>query len=122
MSHVEHELHSTVCAQEVELAFEVPLLDDELHGKIDAFMSALTSSLQNEGCKLIGHIKGLLEVEGNEHLFFSVTSFEEKVSYKGGLPQDILKAKLTINVIVYGVEQASVHRAISEGLEKHVMN
>ena len=121
MSHAGHELHPTVCAQEVSLAFKVPLLADELRGRIDAFMSALTRSLQEDGCKLIGHIKGLLEVEGNEHLFFSVTSFEEKASYKGELPHKISKAKLTINVIVYGVEQASVERAVREGLEKHVM-
>ena len=121
MSHVGHELHPTVCAQEVSLAFKVPLLADELRGRIDAFMSALTSSLRDNGCKLIGHIKGLLEVEGNKHLFFSVTSFEEKASYKGGLPHDISKAKLTINVIVYGVEQESIERAIREGLERHVM-
>ena len=121
MSHAGHELHPTVCAQEVDLAFKVPLPADELHGRIDAFISALTSSLQDDGCKLIGHIKGLLEVEGNKHLFFSVTSFEEKASYKGELYQEISKAKLTINVIVYGVEQATVGRAIREELERHVM-
>jgi hypothetical protein len=121
MSHVGHELHPTVCVQEVGLAFEVPLLADELHGRLDAFVSALTSSLQDDGCKLIGHIKGLLEVEGNEHLFFSVTSFEEKASNKGELLHEISKAKLTINVIVYGVGQESVERAIREGLERHVV-
>lgn len=121
MSHTGHELHPTVCAQEADLTFEVPLPADELRGRIDAFMSALTSSLRDDGCRLIGHIKGLLEVEGNKHLFFSVTSFEEKASYKGELSQEISKAKLTINVIVYGVEQASVGRAIREELERHVM-
>jgi hypothetical protein len=121
MSHVGHELHPTVCAQEVGLAFKVPLPADELHGRIDAFISALTSSLRDDGCQLIGHIKGLLEFEENEHLFFSVTSFEEKASYKGELPHEISKAKLTINVIVYGVEQESVERAIREGFKRHVM-
>ena len=121
MSRVRHELQPTVCAQEVDLTFEVPLPADELYGRIDAFISALTSSLQDDGCKLIGHIKGLLEVEGNEHLFFSVTSFEEKASYKGELPHEISKAKLTINVIVYGVEQEGVERAVREGLERHIM-
>jgi hypothetical protein len=121
MSHVRHELQPTVCAQEVDLTFEVPLPADELNGRIDAFISALTSSLQVDGCKLIGHIKGLLEVEDNSHLFFSVTSFEEKASYKGELPNEISEAKLTINVIVYGVEQESVERAVRERLERHVM-
>jgi len=121
MSHAGHELQPTVCAQEVALAFKVPLLADALYGRIDAFLSALASSLHDDGCRLIGHIKGLLEVEGNEHLFFSVTSFEEKASYKGELPHEISKAKLTVNVIVYGVEQESVEKVVREGLERHII-
>ena len=121
MSHVGHEVHPTVYAQEVSLKFKVPLSTSELLGRIDAFMSELTCSLQGDGCKLIGHIKGLLEVERNGHLFFSITSFEEKARYKGELTHEIASAKLTINVIVYGVEQRSVERAVREGLERHLM-
>ena len=121
MSGVGHEVHPTVYAQEVNLTLEVPLSASELQGKIDAFLSELTRSLKGDGCKLIGHIKGLLEVEGNDHLFFSITSFEEKARYKGELTHEIARAKLTINVIVYGVEQRSVERAVREGLERHLM-
>jgi hypothetical protein len=121
MSGVGHEVHPTVSAQEVNLTLKVPLSASELLGRIDAFMSGLTCSLQADGCKLIGHIKGLLEVEGNGHLFFSITSFEDKVRYRGELTHEIARAKLTINVIVYGVEQRSVERAVREGLERHVV-
>ena len=121
MSHVGREVHSTVYAQEVGLTFKVPLSASELQDRIDAFLSELTRSLKGDGCKLIGHIKGLLEVEGNGHLFFSITSFEGKARYKGELTHEIARAKLTINVIVYGVEQRSVERAVREGLERHFM-
>ena len=119
MSGVGHEVHPTVYAQEAGLKYIVPLSASELLGRIDAFMSGLTCSLQADGCKLIGHIKGLLEVEGNDHLSFSITSFEGKARYKGELTHEIARAKLTINVIVYGVEQESVERAVREGLERH---
>ena len=121
MSGVGHEVHPTVYAQEVNLTLKVPLSASELLDRIDAFVSELTCSLQGDGCKMIGHIKGLLEVEGNDHLLFSITSFEEKARYKGELTHEIAKAKLTINVIVYGVEQRSVERAVGEGLERHLM-
>jgi hypothetical protein len=121
MSGVWHEVHPTVYTQEVNLTLKVPLSASELLGRIDTFMSELTCSLQGDGCKLIGHIKGLLEVEGNDHLFFSITSFEEKARYKGELTHEIARAKLTINVVVYGVEQRSVERAVQEGLERHLM-
>ena len=55
------------------------------------------------------------------HLFFSLTSFEEKARYKGELTGNIAKVRLTINVIVYGVEQGSVERAVQEGLRRHFM-
>ena len=121
MSGAGHEVHPTVYAHEVELTFEVPFPASELQDTIDAFLSELTRSLKGDGCKLIGHIKGLLEVEGNDHLSFSITSFEEKARYKGELTHEIARAKLTINVIVYGVEQRSVERAVREGLERHFM-
>ena len=121
MSGVGHEVHPTVCAREVNLTFKAPVSASELQARVAAFVSEVACSLQGDGCKLIGHIKGLLEVEGNDHLFFSITSFDEKARYKGELTHEIAKAKLTINVIVYGVEQASVERAVREGLERHLM-
>ena len=121
MSGVGHEVHPTVHAQEMNLTLKAPLSASELLVKLDCFTSELTCALQGDGCKLIGHIKGLLEVEGNDHLFFSITSFEEKARYKGELTHAIARAKLTINVIVYGVEQRSVERAVREGLERHFM-
>ncbi len=119
MSGVGHEAHATACAQEVKLTLKVPLSASELQVKIDAFLSELTISLQGDGCTLIGHVKGLLEVEENGHLFFSITSFEEKARYKGELTGEIAGGKLTINVIVYGVEQRSVERAIQQGFRRH---
>jgi hypothetical protein len=103
----------------VKLTLKVPLSASELRGRIDAFLSELTISLQGDGCTLIGHIKGLLDVEEDGHLFFNITSFEGKARYKGELTGEIAGAKLTINVIVYGVEQRSVERAIQEGLRRH---
>ena len=121
MSKEGHEAHPVAYAQEVTLTLEVPISASELQGRMDAFLSLLTRSLQGDGCKLIGHIKGLLDVEGNGHLFFSLTAFGEKARYKGELTGKIAKARLTINVIVYGVEQRSVERAVQEGLKRHFL-
>jgi len=119
MSNAWHEAHPAAYAQEVKLTLAVPLSASELKGRMDAFLSLLTRSLQEDGCKLIGHIKGLLDVGGNGRLFFSLTSFEEKARYKGELTGKIVKARLTINVIVYGVEQRSVEKAVQEGLRRY---
>ena len=119
MRNAGHDAQPVAYAQEVNLTPEAPLSAGELQGRMDAFLSLLTRSLQGDGCKLIGHIKGFLDVKGNGHLFFSLTSFQEKARYKGELTGNIAKARLTINVIVYGVEQSSVERAVQEGLRRH---
>jgi len=81
----------------------------------------LTQSLRSDGGNLIGHIKGVLEVEADGHLLFSLTSFGEEARYKGELTGEIERARFTINVIVYGVQQQSVERAVREGLTRHFM-
>lgn len=113
------EAHPTAYAQELDLTLIAPLSASELQGRIDAFLSELTDSLQSDGCRLIGHIKGLLDAGENGHLFFSITSFGEKARYKGELTGEIARAKLALNVVVYGVEKQSVDRAVHKGLRRH---
>ncbi|MBC2716145.1 MAG: hypothetical protein HF978_12630 [Desulfobacteraceae bacterium] len=119
MNGIMFEAHPAVCAKKESLTFKNPIPAGVLQQKIDTFLLELTSSLQNDGCKLIGHIKGMLGIEGNDHLFFSLTSFDEKIRYKGELSGTVEKTELTINVIVYGIEQTKIACHLDEGLDKH---
>ena len=92
----------------------------ELRKGIDLFLAGLTSSLRERGCRLIGHIKGILETGDKGHLFFSVTSFEQKTRFKGETAGEYEKVGLTLNVIVYGVGNDEVEQLVLEGLSTHL--
>ncbi len=94
--------------------------ETDLRGCVDAFLAELSLSLRDRGCRLIGHIKGILESGDKGHLFFSVTSFEQKTRFKGILDEMAEKMDLTLNVIVYGVGSEEIEKLVSEGLRKHL--
>jgi len=100
--------HPTACACKWQLTFDDAIPANELNSRVALLLSELTSGLQEDGGRLIGHIKGLVEAEEKGHLLFSITSFEEAARFKGELVGKITEAALTINVIVYGVEEEIV--------------
>ncbi len=118
-------IDSSYVAQPAVYAGEMIILPDtagsvrDLKTSMDMFLSDVTYALQDNGCNLIGHIKGLLDAYKNGHLFFSITSFEEKPQYKGKLTGINKKVKLTINIIVYGIDKEQVEGIFSEKLAKY---
>ena len=110
----------TACALQSTLSLPGPLSETDLRKGVDAFLAELTRSLREQGCRLIGHIKGILEAGGKGHLFFSVTSFEQRTRFKGRLTGIAEKLDLTLNVIVYGVGSGEVEQLVLEGLQRHL--
>ena len=94
--------------------------ETEVRKGVDAFLAELTLSLRELGCRLIGHIKGILEAGEKGHLFFSVTSFEQRTRFKGGLTGIAEELDFTLNVIVYGVDSDEIERLVLEGLREHL--
>lgn len=94
--------------------------ETELRAGVDVFLAETLRSLREQGCKLIGHIKGIVVAEEEGHLFFSVTSFEEKVRYKGELAGGFTEVDLSVNVIVYGVGSEEIEQLVLAGLRKHL--
>lgn len=110
------EEHPTACSMQIVLELGNPLQAAEISERIDAFLSDLMNFLRDNGCKLIGHIKGLLDAADRGQLFFSITSFDEAPRYKGGIDGQIAEAELSINVIVYGIDQEPIETAV----RKHI--
>jgi len=94
--------------------------DTELRTAADAFLSELTRLLREQGCKLIGHIKGVFEAGENGQLFFSVTSFDQKARYKGKLTGSFERMDFALNVIVYGVEAEKIEPLVLERFRRHL--
>ena len=106
-------LHGTLTLAE-------PRSEARLRKGVDAFLAELTRSLREQSCRLIGHIKGIFETGDKDHLFFSVTSFEQRARFKGGLAGEHEKLAFRLNVIVYGVGSEEVERLVGEGMREHL--
>lgn len=110
----------TAYALQGTVALPAPWPEQELRGRLDGFLAELTRSLRERGCRLIGHIKGSLDAEASGHLFFSVTSFEERPRYKGGISGRPERLALALNVIVYGVGMEEIEPLVRDGLRRHL--
>ena len=106
--------HPTACSKQFVLKFGARTPASAVRDRLDAFLSDLMEFLRDNGCQLIGHIKGVLDAGDGGQLFFSITSFDEGVRYKEEIESDMATATLSINVIVYGVGEEAVERAVCE--------
>ena len=114
--------HPTACSMQVGLEFGIPMQASEIRARIDEFLAGLRSFLRDNGCKLIGHIKGLLDAGDRGQLYFSVASFDDAPRYKGEIDGEISEAELSINVIVYGVGEESIEGSVREELKGQFLN
>lgn len=109
-------MEPTVFSYKKELNFDIPVDQEKLETLIDQFISELTFFLKKSGCRLIGHIKGMMEPIGQGYIAFSVTSFEEDIHYKGKIKGNITAANFLLNVIVYGVDEELIEKEVVCGL------
>ena len=80
---------------------------------VQSFLVDLCETLKKEGCKLIGHIKVLLNAGSSGFLFISVTSFGQIPKLKGKIENEILEVTLTINAIVYDLSETLLKQLIN---------
>ena len=113
------EEHPTTCSMQILIEYDTQVYASTIRNRLDSFLSDLRTFLSDNGCTLIGHIKGLIDAFDNGQLFFSITSFDEAIRYKGELEGKIAKAELSINVIVYGVEETPIEKAVTKYLTEH---
>ena len=110
----------TVYADRIRLRFMRPILANHLKDKVSAFINGLTAFLKKEGCIFIGHIKGIIITEEKEHIFFSVTSFEEMARFKGESIGKTKGIEMAVNIIVYGIEKSKIQKGFKENIKKHL--
>lgn len=105
------------CKEHLTFAEGIPA--NELKARTDDFFFELTGALKGAGCKLIGHVKGLIYAGDKGHFLFSVTAFEERAHVKGKMTDGIVRAEWTMNVIVYGIEKTIIEEVFQNIFNKH---
>jgi hypothetical protein len=111
-------------SKELNISFHTPISPSLMFERMNDVLIGLGRALKEEGCPLIGHIKVLIRSEADEHLFLSLTSFDQIPASKGKMEKEVSKIMLTINAIVYGFNKDRldflVGHMIEERFKRHV--
>jgi hypothetical protein len=97
-----------VFAARADVAFAVPAHADQLEQVVSRFCAALSHGLADAGCSLVGHVKGTLAVRGHGDLAFHLTALAAEPALTGGVAGVAKGAVLTVNVIVFGVDDQAL--------------
>ncbi|NLE21305.1 MAG: hypothetical protein GX624_00780 [Actinobacteria bacterium] len=118
LSHVPDAASPAVYAARAGLLFDPPARGDDVEQALRRFLAALSSALSAAGCTLVGHIKGGVNGAGGG-LAFHLTRLDAAPAIAGGHAGPVSDAELTLNVIVFGVDEARlpalVQHAWAEG-------
>lgn len=104
------------------LALEIELFpkgSEEPRRALEEALSDLVEGLKARGCTLIGHIKGRIACGDGQPLFFSITTLDNNLSFKGGPLGGEGPLSLAVNVIVAGVEKDEVGKLLESSLNRY---
>lgn len=83
---------------------------------LEEFLLDLAGGLEQAGCPMIGHVKGMLGGTCGSPLYFSLTSFSGPPHFRGGHPAEDEAQVVSINVIAAGISPAEIRRILEEKL------
>ena len=108
LRHLPGKAAPAVFAACADLVFDPPAHAAQLEQAVSRFYAALSGALADAGCSLVGHIKGTLAVRGHGDLAFHATTLAARPALTGGLAGTAEDAVLTVNVIVFGVDERAL--------------
>ena len=113
LSHLPAGAAPAVFAARADVVFAPPARPDELELTVTGFFAALSPGLADAGCTLVGHIKGTLAALGHGDLAFHATALGVRPALTGGVDGEADDAVLTVNVIVFGVDEQALSAIVT---------
>ncbi len=107
-------------AQEIDIFFHPAIRSSSLLENVRKSLGKMGEALKNSGCELIGHVKVFLESENNGYYFLSLTSFDQSPSSKGKMSEAVSRVKITINAIVFGMDENLLGEMIKHNIEEEI--
>jgi len=77
------------------------------------FLNEFRNKLKEKKCSLIGHIKSIVRIN-DDMLFLSCTDFTSPINVKGSLNKTHKKFDITINSIVYGIDENILKKILND--------
>jgi hypothetical protein len=97
-----------VFAAEADARFAKPAGQTRVEEVVSVFLGRLSDDLRASGCVLVGHVKGVVVAEAGGELAFSLTSLHGSPQLAGVLADGGTRFRLTLNVIVFGVDPGAL--------------
>jgi hypothetical protein len=107
---------STILNKNVIFTFSKPVSKDDFINKIKESASNMVSFLKSNGCSQLGHIKFISTTNGEDYLQLSVLDIDQGPKIDGILKKTFEKIKLTLNVIVFGIQKEDMNKKVTEEL------
>ena len=114
LRHLPEDAAPAVFAARADVVYAPPARADQLEPAVTRFFAALWEGLAGAGCTLVGHIKGTLAAGGHGDLAFHATTLGAAPALTGGLAGATHACLLTINVIVFGVDEQALSAIVRE--------
>lgn len=108
--------NSTILNRNVIFTFPEAVKKEIFIKKMKQVAINMIDFLKNSGCNSLGHIKFIATTNGEDYLQLSVLDIDKGPKIDGILRKTFEKIKLTLNVIVFGVEKESIDNKVSEEL------
>ncbi len=108
--------NSIILNRNVVFSFPKAVSKEIFIKKIKEFADNIIDFLKKSGCNNLGHIKFISTTNGEDYLQLSVLDIEKGPRVDGILRKTFEKIKLTLNVIVFGVEKEFIDNKINEEL------
>jgi len=116
---------SVVLTKKLSFSMASPVSKDLLVSRLKEFTKNIIGYLKDtDSCKL-GHVKFISTTNGEDYLQLSVLDLEQTPKVSGFLKKTFEKIKITINVIVFGVNKEDINRRLDKeitGLEKYFLD
>ena len=108
-----------VFAAGAEVAFAPPASARDVESAVIRFFAALDTGLVEAGCDLVGHIKGAIATPGGGDFTFHSTVLRARPRMTDGLAGSPIRvASLTVNVIVFGVDERILPGIVTSAWEQ----
>jgi hypothetical protein len=95
-------------AVKVDVHLHKPVSSVDIRSRVEGLMSRIALDCLRSGADLIGHIKCIVETEGQGFLAVSVTTHDGKPMSKGHLDEGIKRMDIIINVLLYGLSRKKI--------------
>lgn len=114
--------NSVVLTKKLTFIAKKPISKDVFVVKLKELAKNIICYLKdNQSCKL-GHVKFISTTNGEDYLQLSVLDLDQNPKISGFLKKTFDKIKVTLNVIVFGVNKADFNKRLEEeicGLEEY---